>query len=88
MAASNGQGHNRHAGDADPPPWEDFVHTGPGTLAGRFMRRFWLPVELSPDLQPGQPKPIRVMSEDFTLYRGEDGTPHLVAPRCAHRGGR
>src|SRR5438270_11130358 len=26
------------------------------------------------------------MSEDFTLYRGEDGTPHLVAFRCAHRG--
>jgi 5,5'-dehydrodivanillate O-demethylase len=26
------------------------------------------------------------MSEDFTLYRGEGGLPHLVAARCAHRG--
>src|SRR5713226_7171098 len=26
------------------------------------------------------------MSEDFTLYRGQSGTPHLVAFRCAHRG--
>jgi len=26
------------------------------------------------------------MSEDFTLYRGEDGTPHALAFRCAHRG--
>jgi 5,5'-dehydrodivanillate O-demethylase len=26
------------------------------------------------------------MSEDFTLYRGEGGTPHVVAFRCAHRG--
>ena len=26
------------------------------------------------------------MSEDFTLYRGESGSPHCVAFRCAHRG--
>jgi 5,5'-dehydrodivanillate O-demethylase len=26
------------------------------------------------------------MSEDFTLYRGEAGAPHLLAFRCAHRG--
>jgi 5,5'-dehydrodivanillate O-demethylase len=26
------------------------------------------------------------MSEDFTLYRGESGAPHLVGFRCAHRG--
>jgi 5,5'-dehydrodivanillate O-demethylase len=26
------------------------------------------------------------MSEDCTLYRGEGGTPHLLAFRCAHRG--
>jgi hypothetical protein len=29
---------------------DDFSHTGPGTLAGRFMRRFWQPVYLSKDL--------------------------------------
>ena len=26
------------------------------------------------------------MSEDFTLYRGQNGTPHVMAFRCAHRG--
>ena len=26
------------------------------------------------------------MGEDFTLYRGESGNPHLVGSRCAHRG--
>ncbi|MEA2641804.1 MAG: hypothetical protein QOF51_3198, partial [Chloroflexota bacterium] len=25
-------------------PWTDFVHTGPGSLAGRFLRSFWQPV--------------------------------------------
>jgi 5,5'-dehydrodivanillate O-demethylase len=64
----------------------DFVHTGPGALAGRYLRTFWQPVYRVEDLCPGRAVPIRVMSEDFTLYRGEGGTPHLVAFRCAHRG--
>ena len=63
-----------------------FEYTGPGTLAGRYLRTFWQPVWLAADLPPGHTQPIRVMSEDFTLYRGEGGAPHLVAFRCAHRG--
>ena len=35
---------------------------------------------------PGQAKPIQIMSERFTLYRGEGGAPHVVGFRCAHRG--
>src|SRR5919202_4499211 len=64
----------------------DFVSTAPGTLAGRFMRRFWHPVYLARELPAGHPKPVRIMSEDFTLYRGEGGKAHAVAFRCAHRG--
>jgi 5,5'-dehydrodivanillate O-demethylase oxygenase subunit len=66
--------------------WRDFAHTGPGTLAGRYLRRFWQPVLRGEDLPAGQAKPVRLLGEDFTLYRGEGGTPHLVAYRCAHRG--
>lgn len=64
----------------------DFEHTGPGTLAGRYMRMFWQPIYRAEDLVPGHAVPIRIMSEDFTLYRGESGVCHLVAFRCAHRG--
>jgi len=64
----------------------DFVHTGPGTLAGRYLRMFWQPVYYAVDLPAGRAVPIRIMSEDFTLYRDEGGTPHVVAFRCAHRG--
>ncbi len=49
----------------------DFVHTGPGTIAGRYLRLFWHPVARSMDLTAGRLKPVRIMSEDFTLYRGE-----------------
>src|ERR1041384_3785696 len=65
--------------------WTDFAHTGPGTLGGRFMRTFWHPVWRSQDLAPGRAMPIRILSEDFTLYRGQGGAVHAAAFRCAHR---
>ena len=66
--------------------YEDFVHTGRDTLAGRFLRMFWQPLYCSHELVPGKAVPVRLMSEDFTLYRGQSGTPYLVGFRCAHRG--
>ena len=65
--------------------YTDFVHTGPGTAAGRFMRKFWQPLYVANDLAPGTAKPVRIMSEDFTLYRGQSGKPYLIDFRCAHR---
>jgi 5,5'-dehydrodivanillate O-demethylase oxygenase subunit len=65
---------------------QEFAYTGPGTLAGRYLRRFWHPIYHAADLPAGQAKPVRVMSEDFTLYRGESGAVHLLDFRCAHRG--
>jgi 5,5'-dehydrodivanillate O-demethylase oxygenase subunit len=64
----------------------DFVRTGPGTIGGRYLRRFWQPIYLSRDLARGKAVPIRVMSENFTLYRGESGRPYVTVQRCPHRG--
>ena len=64
----------------------DFVHTGPSTLAGRYWRRFWHPVFATDRLEAGRAAPIRILGEDFTLYRGESGTPYVLDFRCAHRG--
>ena len=64
----------------------DFVHTGPGILAGRYLRMFWQPVFRAQDLASGRVVPVQIMSEKFSLFRGERGTPYLLAPRCAHRG--
>ncbi|HSR54803.1 MAG TPA: aromatic ring-hydroxylating dioxygenase subunit alpha [Alphaproteobacteria bacterium] len=66
--------------------YQDFHSVGPGSLAGRYLRMFWQPVCLSENLKPGRPRPIRVLAEDFTLYRGESGQPYLVGARCPHRG--
>ncbi len=66
--------------------WQDITHTGPGTLAGRYLRMFWQPVYRSSDLPVGRAMPITIMSEEFALYRGESGQVHLVDSACAHRG--
>lgn len=64
----------------------DLYRSGPDSLGGRYLRRFWQPVYRSQDLRPGEAKPVRILNEDFTLYRGETGTAHAVGHRCAHRG--
>ncbi len=86
MTQTPQQGSNGRSRDGGAEDWKDFWHTGPGTLAGRYMRMFWQPVYRAEDVLPGRAKPFRVMSEDLTLYRGEDGAAHVVAFRCAHRG--
>jgi 5,5'-dehydrodivanillate O-demethylase len=63
-----------------------FPHTGLGTLAGRYMRQFWHPVALSRDIEAGRAKPIMLMSEKFTLFRGDTGTAHVLPHHCPHRG--
>ena len=65
---------------------EILTRTGRDTPCGDFLRRYWQPVALSEEMGPkAPPTPVRIMGEDFTLYRGEGGTPHAVAHRCAHR---
>lgn len=64
----------------------DIVKTSQETLCGRYLRRFWHPIYRSEDLRRCRAVPVEILSEKFTLYRGESGSPHIVAFRCAHRG--
>jgi 5,5'-dehydrodivanillate O-demethylase oxygenase subunit len=64
----------------------DLTTTEPGTPGGIFMRGFWHPIARGVDLAPGHAIPVRVMSEDYTLFRGASGRAQLVAQRCPHRG--
>ena len=68
------------------PTDAELATTRPGTPGGKFMRQFWIAVERADDLLPGRTKPIRIMSEDYTLYRGESGKAQIIAHRCPHRG--
>jgi 5,5'-dehydrodivanillate O-demethylase oxygenase subunit len=70
----------------DESAFEDIVHTGPGTIGGRYMRSFWQPVALAGEIKARRAKPLKAMGELFVIYRGESGTAQVLAPYCAHRG--
>ena len=63
----------------------DFVRTGPGTLAGRYLRRSWQPIYVSGKLAKGTVVPIRIFGEELALYRGESGNVSVVTNECPHR---
>jgi len=63
----------------------DFVHTGPGTLGGKYLRRFWQPVYVADKLPAGRIVPIRILSEDLALYRGTSGVAYIISNECPHR---
>src|SRR5262245_20079273 len=68
--------------------YDDIVHTGPGTPAGRYLRGFWQPVYHGGDIAAGQARPLRIMGQAYALYRGASGALHLVDGDCPHRGMR
>jgi 5,5'-dehydrodivanillate O-demethylase len=65
--------------------YEDVEKTGPDGLGGRYLRRFWQPIFHSHDLPVGRALPLKALNEEFTIYRGQSGTPYVIASRCAHR---
>jgi len=63
----------------------EFARVSPDSTMGQLLRKFWHPVALSREVEVGKAKPIRALGENLALYRGESGTPFIVANRCAHR---
>lgn len=63
----------------------DLYSTKPGTLAGRYLRRFWQPLGRSQDVAIGRAYTKKIMDELVTVYRGEDGRVHVTQSHCAHR---
>lgn len=79
------------APDSTPQPgtrlqFADLEPVGQGTPAGRYLRRFWHPVMRVRDLPAGRAKPLEVLGEKFTIYRGADGVARIAGFRCPHRG--
>jgi phthalate 4,5-dioxygenase oxygenase subunit len=66
---------------------ELITRVGKGTAMGAYMRRFWFPVSKSANLEAGgRPKRVRLLGENFVLFRAADGRVALLAEACPHRG--
>ena len=67
---------------------ELLTRSGAETPAGRYLRRFWLPVALSREVPEPDGPPIRlkVMGEDLLAFRDSKGRVGVIEPRCPHRG--
>lgn len=64
---------------------ERLTRVGPGTPGGEMLRRYWWPVAFSDALKGPRPTAVRVLGEDFVLFRDGKGRPGLLEPQCAHR---
>jgi phthalate 4,5-dioxygenase oxygenase subunit len=73
---------------------ELITRIGPGTPCGDLMRRYWQPValvdEFNPALDPAMGvrpvKAVRLLGQDFVLFKNADGTFGLLDRDCPHRG--
>ncbi|MGG6240334.1 Rieske 2Fe-2S domain-containing protein [Nodosilinea sp. AN01ver1] len=50
-----------------------------------MLKNFWYAVEFSAAVT-GSPTPVKLMGENYVLYRGEDGQVVAMRDRCIHRG--
>jgi phenylpropionate dioxygenase-like ring-hydroxylating dioxygenase large terminal subunit len=66
---------------------ELLTKTGPGTAMGALLRRYWIPVVQSGELEAGgRVKRVRLLSEPLIVFRGKSGRPGLIGEFCPHRG--
>lgn len=60
---------------------------GPNTPAGKLMRKYWQPAALVDELEGKRPiRPVRLLGENFVLFRDEQGRYGLIDRDCPHRG--
>jgi phthalate 4,5-dioxygenase len=65
-----------------------------GTPGGNLLRRYWQPIALvdefdaniSPEMALRPVKPVRLLGQDFVLFRDESGRFGLLDRDCPHRG--
>jgi phthalate 4,5-dioxygenase len=70
------------------------TQVGPGTPGGNLLRRYWQPIALAdefdvalvPEMALRPVKPVRVLGQDFVLFRDEAGRFGLLDRDCPHRG--
>jgi 5,5'-dehydrodivanillate O-demethylase oxygenase subunit len=64
---------------------EFLTRVGPGTPCGELMRKYWHPVLPTEHLVQNPVRPVRLLGENFVVYRDRSGTLGMLGERCPHR---
>jgi phthalate 4,5-dioxygenase oxygenase subunit len=65
---------------------DKYTRVGSGTPCGTLLRRYWQPVALTDEFLSGRPvKAVRLLGENFVLFRDEEGRYGLLDRDCPHR---
>ena len=63
------------------------TRVGPSAPAGKLMRMYWQPAALVDELEGSRPiKPVKLLGENFVLFKDEKGRYGLMDRDCPHRG--
>lgn len=73
---------------ADKDRVDTLVRTGPGTIMGNYLRRYWIPALLESELPEAGCDPVRVklLGEELIGFRDKYDRVSLVQEWCPHRG--
>jgi 5,5'-dehydrodivanillate O-demethylase len=64
---------------------EELTQVGPGTPMGELLRRYWYPIAFEEDFDTRPSKSVRLLSEDWTLYKTPSGKYGIIGEHCPHR---
>ena len=66
---------------------ETITRVGADTPGGKLLRLYWQPVALVEELASSRPvRPVRVLGQDFVLFKDAEGKVALMDRDCPHRG--
>ena len=51
----------------------ELTQVGPGTPMGELLRRYWYPIAFEQDFDTVPARSVRLLSEDWTLYKTPSG---------------
>jgi 5,5'-dehydrodivanillate O-demethylase len=63
----------------------ELTQVGPGTPMGELLRRYWYPIAFEQDFDSVPSKTVRLLSDNWTLYKTPSGKYGIIGEKCAHR---
>ena len=64
---------------------EQLTQVGPGTPMGELLRRYWYPVAFVRELDEWPIKKVRLLGENFALWKQPSGRYGIMQELCPHR---